>query len=108
MILTFEDIVRSTFDQMLSALTAMQQGSIEAMHAWMRAASPLLPDLNVYHEMPTMLQDMLGNPEAIMEESYNFALEVLKLQREFLSEVFNASMVAPRTPYVPRKGFVEA
>lgn len=105
MILTFEDVVRSTCDQMLSVMTAIQQGSIETMHAWTRSVGPLMPDLNVYHEMPTFMQDLMGNPENIMEEMYNLMFEVLKLQREFVSEVFNVSLMAPRTPYVPRTGF---
>lgn len=103
MMLTLEDVVRSTNNQMLSILTSWQEGSIEAYNAWMKAVAPLIPDLNIYHELPTAMQDALGNPEAIMDLNYSFAISVVNLQREFIQEIFKASFIAPRTPYVPRK-----
>lgn len=102
MMLTYEDVIRSTNDQMLSVLTSWQQGAIEAYYAWMKAIAPLIPDLNLYHEMPTAIQDALGDPEAIMDHNYNFAISVVNLQREFVQEIFRASFIAPRTPHVPR------
>ncbi len=102
MLLTLEDVVRSTNDQALLVLTSWQQGSIEAFSAWMKAIAPLIPDLNVYHELPTALQDALGDPEAILDNNYQFAIAVVNLQREFTQEVFRASYMAPRIPQVPR------
>lgn len=102
MMLTYEDVVRSLNDQMLSILTSWQQGSIEAYYAWMKAIAPLIPDLNLYHELPSALQDALGDPEKIMDNNYQFAIAVVNLQREFVQEIFKASFIAPRTPYIPR------
>lgn len=99
--ITYEDALRSAQGQTLTILTSWQQGSIEAFHAWLKAASPLLPDLNLYHELPTFAQDALGDPEAIIESAYGFAISVLELHKEFVHEVFKASMIAPRTPHVP-------
>ena len=100
--ITFEDMVRSMQDQLLTILTSWQQGSIDAFHAWMRAAAPLMPDLNLYHELPTFAQDALGDPERIVESYYAFAIQILNLHKEFVHEVFRASMIAPRTPFVPQ------
>lgn len=102
--ITFEDAVRSAQDQTLTILTSWQQGATEAFQAWMKAIAPLLPDLNLYHELPTFMQDALGDPEAIMESSYSFMIKVLELYKDFAVEVYQASMVAPRTPMVPRFG----
>lgn len=102
MFLTFEDVARSGNEQMLSILTSWQQGSLEAFNAWMKTISPLVPDLNMYHELPTFMQDALGDPESILNNNYTFAIDVLNLQREWAHEIFKASMIAPRTPYVPR------
>lgn len=101
MMLTLEDVVRSNYDQLLGILTAWQQGAIEAHYAWVKAISPLVPDLNVYHEMPTMLQDALGDPDKIMDHNFNFVVAVANLQREFMREIFMSSFMAPRTPHVP-------
>jgi hypothetical protein len=101
--ITFEDVVRSTQDQILAVLTSWQQGSIEAIHAWMTAAGPLMPDLNLYHELPTFAQDALGDPERIVESYYAFAIQILNLHKEFVQEVFRASTIAPRTPFVPQR-----
>ena len=60
MVLTYEDFVRSMNEQGLSILTSWQQGAIEAYAGWMKAVAPLMPDLNLYHELPTFLQDALG------------------------------------------------
>lgn len=102
MVLTFEDFVRSTSDQILTVLTSWQQGMIEAYNAWIKAISPLIPDFNVYHELPTALQDLLGDPEKIIDHVYQFMIAVLSLQREFVQEMFRASFIAPLTPYVPQ------
>ncbi len=102
MMLTFEDVVRGSNEQMLSVLTSWQQGSIEAYYAWMKAIAPLIPDMNLYHEMPTFIQDMMGNPEVILEHNYQTAIAVVNLNREFVQEIFKASFIAPRTPHVPR------
>lgn len=101
--ITFEDVVRNSQDQLLALATSWQQGSIDAFHAWMKAAAPFMPDLNFYHEMPTFAQDALGDPEKIVESSYGFAIQILNLQKEFVQEVFRASMIAPRTPFVPQR-----
>lgn len=103
MMTTLEDVVRSTNDQMLGVLTSWQQGAIEAYYAWMKAISPLIPDLNVYHELPTAMQDALGDPDKIMDHNYEFAIAVVNLQREFVREIFQASFMAPRIPQVPRE-----
>lgn len=100
--ITYEDVTRSMQEQVLSVLTSWQQGSIDAFHAWMKATAPLLPDLNVYHELPTFAQDALGDPEQIVESYYAFAIQILNLHKEFVQELFRASMIAPRTPFVPQ------
>lgn len=100
--ITFEDVVRSMQDQLLTILTNWQQGSLDAFQAWMKATGPLMPDLNLYHELPTFAQDALGNPERIVESYYAFAIQILNLHKEFVHEVFRASMIAPRTPFVPQ------
>lgn len=98
--ITLEDLLRSMQNQALTVLTSWQQGSIEAFQSWMTAMAPLMPDLNFYHELPTFAQDALGNPEAIVESAYGFAIRILELQKEFVLEIFRASMIAPRTPFV--------
>ncbi|GGG48646.1 hypothetical protein GCM10011374_08830 [Kocuria dechangensis] len=103
MVLTFEDLVRSSTDQMLTVLTSWQQGTMEAYAAWMKSIAPLIPDLNLYHEMPTAVQDLLGDPEKIIDDLYQFAIAVLSLQHEFVKEVFRSSFIAPLTPYVPNQ-----
>jgi len=103
-VITFEDIMRTMQDQMLTTLTDLQQGSIEAYLAWVKATSHMLPDFNLYHEMPTFMQDMLGDPEAMVENYYDFAIKVMHLQKEWVHEIFQASMMAPQTPHLPRYG----
>lgn len=101
MTLTYEDLVRSTNDQVLSVLTAWQQGSTEAYLAWMKAIAPMMPDLNLYHELPTFIQDSLGDPDAILDHNYDLIVAVVNLHREFVQAIFRASFIAPRTPHVP-------
>jgi hypothetical protein len=102
MVLTYEDFVRSMNEQGLSILTSWQQGAIEAYAGWMKAVAPLMPDLNLYHELPTFLQDALGDPERILDNQYATAIAIVNLHREFVQEVFRASFIAPRTPFIPR------
>lgn len=99
--ITLEDLITSMNSQLLSVLTSWQEGSVESIHAWIKAVAPMMPDLNLYHELPTAMQDLLGNPEGIIESYYQLAIAVLNLQRDFIHEVFTSSMVAPRTPYLP-------
>lgn len=103
--ITFEDMMRSMQDQMLHGFTNMQQGSIEAYHAWVKATSHMMPDLNIYHEMPTFMQDMLGDPERMVEAYFEFVIKVLELQKEWVHEMFQASVLAPQTPHLPRAGY---
>lgn len=99
--ITLEDLIKSMNSQMLSVLTSWEEGSIESYHAWIKAISPIIPDFNFYHELPTAMQDLLGNPEVIIESYYQLAIAILNLQRHFIHEVFTSSLVAPRTPYLP-------
>lgn len=99
--ITLEDLVKSMNSQLLSVLTSWQEGSVESYHAWIKAIAPMTPDFNLYHELPTALQDLLGNPEAIIESYYQLAIAMLNLQRDFIHDVFTSSMVAPRTPFLP-------
>jgi len=40
----------------------------------------------------------------VVENTYEFAIKIMELQKEFVSEVFDASNMAPLTPLVPRRG----
>jgi hypothetical protein len=93
MILTYEHLLKSMQDQMLTAMTNWQQGTLEAYHAWIKATSHMFPEINFYHEMPTF-----------MENTFEFAIKIMELQKEFVQEVFDASNMAPLTPLVPRRG----
>ena len=102
MVLTYEDFVRSMNEQGLSILTSWQQGAIEAYAGWMKAVAPLMPDLNLYHELPTFLLNALADPERILDNQYATALAIVNLHRELGQEVSRPSLVAPRAPLVPR------
>ncbi len=102
--ITMEDVLRTMQDQMLATLTDFQQGSIEAYHAWLKATSHLMPEFNLYHEMPTFMQDMIGDPEAIVESYFEFLVKVMQLQKEWVAEIFASSALAPQTPHLPRYG----
>lgn len=99
--LTFEDFVRSGNEWMMSILRSWQEASIDGLNAWMKSIAPLVPDFNLYHEMPTFLQDALGDPDAILDDVFSFAVGVLELQRGFIHAVYRASLISPRTPFVP-------
>lgn len=103
MMLTVEDMVRSMNQDLLTILTTWQRGTIDAFGAWFKVVASMMPELNLYSEMPTAVQDMLGDPEGIIDSYYRLGVGVLALQREFVAEMFQASMVAPLTPFVPRK-----
>ena len=81
--------------QALDAIRAGQAASLEAVKNWNEAvakftppapqAAPNLPDI------PAQLKDAVGDPSTIVDSVYDFASQLLELNKQFVHQLLDAS-----------------
>ena len=83
---TVTELTEAAQEQTLSAIRQSQQYVVDAVRTWaeaMEKAVPAVPPLPLSDELPT--------PQQIVQSSFTFAEQLLKVQREFAEQVLQAA-----------------
>jgi hypothetical protein len=83
---TASEFAQSVQEQTLTSIKQSQQAVVEAVHAWAQAvekAVPETPSIPFASELPT--------PQQIVQTSFDFAEQLLKVQREFAESLLAAA-----------------
>ena len=83
---TASEFAQSIQEQTLTSIKQSQQAVVEAVHAWAQAvekAVPESPSIPFASELPT--------PQQIVQTSFDFAEQLLKVQREFAESLLAAA-----------------
>jgi hypothetical protein len=91
---TMSDVARTSQEQFLAAVRQSQDAVVEAVAAWAKAVeglTPSTPNLPGVEELP--------KPQAVIENAFDFAQQLLDAQRDFARKVIAAaSPVIEKTP----------
>jgi hypothetical protein len=80
------DYVQTAQEQTLKTLKDGQQAIIDAVHTWAEAFERIVP------ETPAMpFSDQLPTPKEVVKTSFDFAEQLLKMQREFAENIVAAA-----------------
>jgi hypothetical protein len=83
---TASEFAQSIQEQTLTSIKQSQQAVVEAVHAWAQAvekAVPESPSIPFASELPT--------PQQIVQTTFDFAEQLLKVQREFAESLLAAA-----------------
>jgi hypothetical protein len=80
------DYVQTAQEQTLKTLKDGQQAIVDAVHAWADAFERIVP------ETPAMpFSEHLPTPTEVVKTSFDFAEQLLKMQREFAENILAAA-----------------
>jgi len=90
---TATEYAQQAQEQTLSAIRQSQQAVVEAVHAWAQAVEKTVP------ETPSLpFASELPSPQQIVHQSFDFAEQLLKVQREFAENLIAAAAPAIQKP----------
>jgi hypothetical protein len=91
---TMNDVARTSQEQFLATVRQSQEAVVEAVGAWAKAVEGLIPSTP-----STPGAEELPKPQAVMENAFDFAQQLLDAQREFARNVIAAAApVLEKTP----------
>lgn len=93
---TAQEAVTAMQAQALEAIKSGQQGAVEAVKAWSSAAAKLTPDVPGLTEVPGV-RDTVGDPTAIVDSVYDFAGQLLDLNKDFVHSLLQATQPVAET-----------
>ena len=94
------EAAQATQEQMLAMVRQSQQNIIDAVAAWAKAVEGIVPPLPA---VPG--SEELPRPEAVVENAFDFAQQLLDAQREFARNVIGAAApVLEKTTGTERAG----
>ena len=86
---TTTDYAQTAQDTTLKAIRQGQQAIVEGVKAWTNAFEKVIP------ETPALpYSDELPKPKEIVQSSFDFAEQLLKVQREFAESILDAASPA--------------
>jgi hypothetical protein len=83
---TVTDYAQTAQEQTLKTVRQGQQAIVEAVKAWANAVEKTIPEAPV---LP--FADELPNPKEIVQTSFEFADQLLKLQQQFVESIVDAA-----------------
>jgi hypothetical protein len=83
---TVSDYAQTAQEQALKTVQQSQQAIVDAVKAWANAVEKTLPDVPA---LP--YADELPQPKEIVQTSFEFAGQLLKLQQQFLESIVEAA-----------------
>ena len=87
---TAQDAVTAMQAQAIEAIKSGQHAAVEAVQAWTQAVTKLTPEVPGFAEVPGV-KDTLGDPAAIVDSVYDFAAQLLDLNKQFVHSLLQAS-----------------
>ena len=83
---TYNEAARQSQEQFLNAVSQSQQAVVEAVATWAKAVEAITPPVPA---MPGI--EGLPKPEAVVENAFDFAQQLLDTQREFARGIVSAA-----------------
>jgi len=86
-----QDAITDLQAQALNAIKTGQEAAAEAIQAWSRAAAKVVPTPQSVREVPPFVAAAVGDPSAIVDSVYDFASQLLTLNKQFVHQLLEAA-----------------
>ena len=87
---TPQDAVKALQDQALAAIKTGQEATLDAIKKWNEGFAQYSVALPAAPELPTEVKQAFGEPQEIVDSVYDFAAELLELNKKFVHELLQA------------------
>lgn len=87
---TPQEALASMQTQALEAIKTGQAATLDAVQAWRDGVAKVAPQ-SVVPEVPSEVKQALGDPTEIVDSVYDFASQLLELNKEFVHKLLNAT-----------------
>jgi hypothetical protein len=77
--------------QALDAIKAGQEAAAEAVQAWSNAVAKLAPTPQSIRDLPPLVGKTVGDPTEIVDGVYDFAAQLLTLNKQFVHRLLEAA-----------------
>jgi len=85
--MTTQNYVNDLQTQALEAVKSTQTASLEAVQTWREAVAKLTPEAPSVYDP----REVIGDPAAILDSFYDFAKDVIDLNKAFAHQILEAS-----------------
>ncbi|HEU5268247.1 MAG TPA: hypothetical protein VFU35_16175 [Jatrophihabitans sp.] len=89
-----QDAVSALQGQAIEAIKSGQAAAVEAVRTWSNAVSKGVPQGASLPEPPQRVKDAIGDPAAIVDSVYDFATQLIELNKNFVHQLLEASKPA--------------
>jgi hypothetical protein len=83
---TINEVARASQEQILATVRQSQEAVVEAVAAWAKAVEGLVPSVP-----PMPGTEELPKPQAVIENAFDFAQQLLDAQRDFSRNLLSAA-----------------
>ncbi|MDN5795828.1 MAG: hypothetical protein L0H79_08770 [Intrasporangium sp.] len=91
---TAQDLITSAQAQALEAIRSGQAAAVEAVQAWGQAVAKFTPQLPTAARVPAGAEKVVGDPAAIVDSVYDFAAQLMDLNKQFVHSLLEAGTAA--------------
>lgn len=84
-------VIAAMQSEALEAIKNGQAATLEAVKQWNDNLAKITPNLPSTPELPTELKANLGSPSEIIDSVYDFAGQLLELNKQFVHQLLEAS-----------------
>jgi hypothetical protein len=95
---TTQDVITDLQAQTLGAIKASQDAATESAQIWTNAFTKATLTPQTTNGLPSLFVDAVGDPRAIVDSFYDFAGQLLTLNKEFAHKWQEAVEPAPTKP----------
>jgi hypothetical protein len=94
---TAQDAITDLQAQALDAIKTGQEAAAEAVQAWSTAVAKVAPTPQFVRNQPPFVAATVGDPTAIVDSVYDFAGQLLTLNKQFVHRLLEAVEPAEQT-----------
>jgi Lhr-like helicase len=82
--------------QAIEAIKSGQTATLEAVQAWRESVAKVTPQTAPVPEVPAEFTQAIGDPAEIVDSVYDFAGQLLELNKEFVHKLLAAAQPATK------------
>ena len=86
-----QDALTDLQAQALNAIKTGQEATAEAIQAWSNAVAKVVPTPQSVREVSPFVAAAVGDPTAIVDSVYDFASQLLTLNKQFVHQLLEAA-----------------
>jgi hypothetical protein len=94
---TAQDAITDLQARALDAIKTGQEAAAEAVQAWSNAVAKVAPTPQSVRDQPAFVAATVGDPTAIVDSVYDFAGQLLTLNKQFVHRLLEAVEPAEQT-----------